>query len=118
MGLGRMGRLSPDPGRRKPGSERERRRIRDRRRSQREALVHAICRKPHRGLLRNPESERGKQPGRNLLESKVAIALRPLPGKKPTDEHEKAVGERVWASRFCNAKTLCLSRQSQSANQA
>jgi len=39
-----------------PGRERQRRWIQDRRRSQRQTLIPAICRKPHRGILRNTES--------------------------------------------------------------
>lgn len=86
--------FSPESARRKPGSERERRGIRDRRRSQRQALVPAVLRKPHCGLLRNPESYRRKQHGWNLFKSQVAAALRALPGKEQTDEHEKAVSDK------------------------
>jgi hypothetical protein len=66
--------------------------------SQRQALISAICPGPYGGILRDPESQRRKQPVRNLLRSQVAAALRALPGKQQTNEHEKAVGAALWGA--------------------
>src|SRR5438270_11008611 len=97
MEFGGVGRLAPDPARRKPGRKWQWRWVRHRRRSQRQALIPVICRTPHRRILRNPESKRRKQHDRNLLKSQVATALRTVSGIEPADEHEKTkrVGGRV-----------------------
>src|SRR5438067_1448689 len=108
MGFGGVGRLAPDPARRKPERKRKWRWLRHHRRSQRQALIPAICRTPHRRVLRNPESKRRKQHDRNLLKPQVATALRTLPGIEPADEHEKA--KRVGGSgNGLHARSLCFS---------